>query len=91
MCENVEEMKGNAYCGLIQDRSNENPFIDCILSPKSDYTMFFDMCVYDACVMANASCGALSTFAENCEDLGHIIDWREIAGCRKHSYQMINR
>ena len=82
-CNNENELKTNAYCGLIQDRRASNPFYNCIIKADSSYAVFMDACVYDACVIKNSTCNSLSAFAENCEDLDVIVAWRHQNRCRK--------
>ena len=76
------------YCGIIRDDSNKGAFKKCIKEAGATANDFFDDCKYDICenqgdddLMLEIACESISGFAEVCEDLGFVIDWREDAGC----------
>ena len=83
VCNNEVELRTNQYCGLTTDTSHNNPFRPCMLHDDSDTEGFMEACVYDACAIKESSCTSLDTFAEYCENLGIIVDWRRDDFCRE--------
>ena len=84
-----EEAKSTTFCGFLVLDSPQNPFFRCIatLSPKVTKAISDD-CIYDFCAndpdkedQKQAACEALAHFAAKCEDIGIIVNWRDITNC----------
>ncbi|ELT91584.1 hypothetical protein CAPTEDRAFT_122944, partial [Capitella teleta] len=80
----------NHLCGLTFN-ADSNPFKTCLAHPQMNAQAFADNCIFDLCAlqsdgkaMREAACGTLSALAVQCKHLGLIIDWRDIADCRKY-------
>ncbi|XP_008115273.2 IgGFc-binding protein isoform X2 [Anolis carolinensis] len=69
------------YCGLLIGK--DGPFKQC--NAVIDPTYYFEDCVYDTCLhkgFRNVFCGAISTYAIDCQTQGvQIEEWRSASTC----------